>query len=62
MAPGRERRVPKRYSGESLQRGFYSERGQEEKTNDRKLSSCRCDSRRQSRKASENSPRWNLFL
>ena len=31
MAPARERRVPKRYSDESFQRGFYSERGQKEK-------------------------------
>ena len=37
----------------SFQRGFYSEKKTRSKTNDRKLSSCRCDSRRQSRKASE---------
>ena len=43
----------------SFQRGFYSERRQEQKTNDHKLSSFR-DSRRQSRKPSENSPRWNF--
>ena len=61
MAAARERRVPKTILRRVFSTGLLFRERTWRKTNDRKLSSCRCDSRWQSRKASENSPRWNLW-
>ena len=53
MAAARERRVPKRYPDEVFSTRLLFKKKTRTKTNDRKLSSCPCDSRRQSRKASQ---------